>query len=668
MSLASSSECESIHLSLSEVNGCDHIISTTLFHSFEHCYASILTDFAAYGMKCRIRDTHWDGLHVEENVIRRKYECCVPGCSWFAWYVKRVSGEVVLNQKYCFQHSHECTPILSVPTPRLPFTEKEKAVMDTCKECGITPVKTKAMMDLTFGRDYVESRIRSYLLKGRKADVTNDIKTFVETLNDLSRQNQLQYSLDVDDDGTLDKVFVMLKEGQDDYDLLGRTVGIDATYDTNRYSLSLVTFIGKDYSGRIHSFCYGFLSNETTTSYTWLLKEFARHVGGTCPEVIISDGDGAIAAAISIVFPETTHRLCTWHLRKNIRKNMRSLDRTFYNRLTHITRIGNKEHAEREFESLVVDHNISHLPYANRLKSMMPKWCEAFLPTRFVGRFRTTQGNESQHSRLKRELSSASTLSDCLRVIQNVKKREMYLEGVPRRRLSLLVLSNLSRSLSSVAIGLLEEEIQQCYQFEGVREVGNSFLIADNGWDYTVSLHETSEKIRTCGCSFRERFGLPCRHMLAVFMKLGQMELMGLHCYPCWFLAKGDHIAPIAQSKIAVQNGDESHERSSSMPCTCEMQLSTYHDANALFKKLFSFSKVEHFRDSVNVVLKTVQGEIDLLGMRRRRSESFSHFIGTNGDGASTEQVQEAFIVRIPRDTTSIGHPTQRRKKSSTEG
>ncbi|CAN1159972.1 hypothetical protein LINPERHAP2_LOCUS23035 [Linum perenne] len=47
-------------------------------------------------------------------------------------------------------------------------------------------------------------------------------------------------------------------------------------------------------------------------------------MGGKQPKTLIMDGDKAIALAISKAFPIATHRLCSWHLNKNVTQNVKN--------------------------------------------------------------------------------------------------------------------------------------------------------------------------------------------------------------------------------------------------------------------------------------------------------------------------------------------------------
>jgi transposase-like protein len=55
------------------------------------------------------------------------------------------------------------------------------------------------------------------------------------------------------------------------------------------------------------------LGNEKTESYVWLFKTYLKAMGGLSPHLIITDEDASMKATISMILPDTSHRLCTWH-------------------------------------------------------------------------------------------------------------------------------------------------------------------------------------------------------------------------------------------------------------------------------------------------------------------------------------------------------------------
>ena len=50
----------------------------------------------------------------------------------------------------------------------------------------------------------------------------------------------------------------------------------------------------------------------------WLLKTFTEANVQKHPIFVITDGDLAMQRAISVVWPNSTHRLCGWHIEQNL--------------------------------------------------------------------------------------------------------------------------------------------------------------------------------------------------------------------------------------------------------------------------------------------------------------------------------------------------------------
>lgn len=60
------------------------------------------------------------------------------------------------------------------------------------------------------------------------------------------------------------------------------------------------------------------LYNETTATFEWLFQTFKRAMSGKEPKTILTDQCAAIINAIGTIFPNSTHRLCVWHIYQNV--------------------------------------------------------------------------------------------------------------------------------------------------------------------------------------------------------------------------------------------------------------------------------------------------------------------------------------------------------------
>jgi zinc finger SWIM domain-containing protein 3 len=79
------------------------------------------------------------------------------------------------------------------------------------------------------------------------------------------------------------------------------------------YNMIFVLFTGIDHHHICVTFGAGLLFDETIDSYKWLLQTFLD-VHGTQPALILTDQDPTMKQAIAIVFNQSVHRLCMWHI------------------------------------------------------------------------------------------------------------------------------------------------------------------------------------------------------------------------------------------------------------------------------------------------------------------------------------------------------------------
>ncbi|GJY71902.1 protein FAR1-related sequence 5 [Tanacetum coccineum] len=97
------------------------------------------------------------------------------------------------------------------------------------------------------------------------------------------------------------------------YREFGDVVSFDATFKTNKYKMVFVSFTTIDNHKKCVTVAAGFLKNETTKSYIWLLKAFMKTFG-KAPSIVVTDQDGAMRNAIEAEFGGSKHRLCMWHI------------------------------------------------------------------------------------------------------------------------------------------------------------------------------------------------------------------------------------------------------------------------------------------------------------------------------------------------------------------
>ncbi|RYQ92974.1 hypothetical protein Ahy_B09g099219 [Arachis hypogaea] len=63
-------------------------------------------------------------------------------------------------------------------------------------------------------------------------------------------------------------------------------------------------------------FEFSILDNEMASTYKWLLANFLEVMMNKHLKIVVTNADEAMKEAINEIFPNTTHRLCGWHLQK----------------------------------------------------------------------------------------------------------------------------------------------------------------------------------------------------------------------------------------------------------------------------------------------------------------------------------------------------------------
>jgi len=106
------------------------------------------------------------------------------------------------------------------------------------------------------------------------------------------------YKYDTDSEGHLTNIFWADAQSRLDYDAFGGVLIFDSTYRVNRYNLPFVPFVGVNHHRSTTVFACSLLSDETTSSYIWLLKTFLLAMHQKQPRSLITDGDYAMARAI----------------------------------------------------------------------------------------------------------------------------------------------------------------------------------------------------------------------------------------------------------------------------------------------------------------------------------------------------------------------------------
>jgi hypothetical protein len=108
----------------------------------------------------------------------------------------------------------------------------------------------------------------------------------------------------------------------------GTILVMDTTFKVNRFNWPLLIVCGMNEHHHTVLFAVALLRYQTTAMFTWALQQMREACGAEAwgrVSSVATDGDKAMAAAISDVLPSTRHLRCWYHLEQNMRQHFVNL-------------------------------------------------------------------------------------------------------------------------------------------------------------------------------------------------------------------------------------------------------------------------------------------------------------------------------------------------------
>uniref|UniRef100_A0A2N9GL14 Uncharacterized protein n=1 Tax=Fagus sylvatica TaxID=28930 RepID=A0A2N9GL14_FAGSY len=238
--------------------------------------------------------------------------------------------ETWIVSKFETSHNHELLTPKSTSLLRghRVISRAQKNLIDTLNESGVPPRKIMSVLSKESGGDYnvgcISVDVQNYLGNKRRklleeGDAQRMYKYFIES---QCKNPGFVYAIQVDENGRMGNCFWVDARSRLAYQYFGDVVTFDATYLTNCYKMPFVPFTGVNHHHQSVMFGCALLVNETVESYTWLLKTWLEAMLGRAPSTIITDDDKAMGKAIATILPNTTHRLCMWHILQKVPEHL----------------------------------------------------------------------------------------------------------------------------------------------------------------------------------------------------------------------------------------------------------------------------------------------------------------------------------------------------------
>ncbi|XP_027171783.1 protein FAR1-RELATED SEQUENCE 5-like [Coffea eugenioides] len=351
------------------------------------------------------------------------------------------------------------------------------------------------------------------------------------------------YKYAVDVEKRLIRLFWTDSQSRLDYQCFGDVLVFDSTYRTNAYRKPLVILAGVNHHYVTTIFGCALIADETEDTYKWVLETFLEAMEKKAPISVVTDGDGAMRNAIKAVIPSARHRLCAWHLKRNV--------------VTHTNKgfvldfdvamdmICSHEEFERRWHLLVEKHNLRDNQWVVDLYNKREKWAAAFLRGHFFAGMKSTQRSEQLNATAHKYLQFKMLLypfAHRFELFLSKVRRNEHKEECITSQSSPVLITHL-RELEGNAASIFTRKIffkirDEIYAEASLRLVSVVDQDKVKLYTFTEYLHricswqvelDKSERTIICSCKKLESDGIPCSHAFAV-MKAEDMDEIPKSC------------------------------------------------------------------------------------------------------------------------------------------
>ncbi|KAH9727253.1 protein FAR1-RELATED SEQUENCE [Citrus sinensis] len=238
---------------------------------------------------------------------------------------KWVIGNLILEHNHAVSPSksryYRCNRFIS------PFVKKQ---LEINEEAGIKMAQSFKSIVVEAGDfenvSFLERDARNHVDKVRRLRLgEGDAIAIQRFFQKMQTENDgFYFSIDLDEECRLKNVFWADPRSRAAYKDFGDVVTFDTTYLTNKYDMPFAPFVGVNHHGQSILLGCGLISHEDTETFTWLFDTWLSCMSWCPPLGIITDQDKAMKKAIQIVFPDTKHRWCLWHILKKMPEKLGS--------------------------------------------------------------------------------------------------------------------------------------------------------------------------------------------------------------------------------------------------------------------------------------------------------------------------------------------------------
>jgi len=292
-------------------------------------------------------------------------------------------------------------------------TEADRMLIGQIREAGMKPAQVYEFMKQFYGGadkvPFAKMDCNNEIGRERRKYLeANDVQTLAEYLRNKQLQDPTFFcAVQVDKiDGRIANFFWADGQSIMDYKCFGDAVSFDTTFQTNKFEMPFAPILGTNHHKQTIIFGAALIFNETIESFVWLFETFLKAMSGKHPRTIFTDQDAAMAGAIAYVFPNTSHRLCLWHIYLNAAKHLGHVIHKSDNKfLTDFKRCVYEDRSEAYFiekwNELLSEYKLEDYSWMRNLYDLRAKWAAVYRDA-FTADMTSTQRSEGMNNVFKK--------------------------------------------------------------------------------------------------------------------------------------------------------------------------------------------------------------------------------------------------------------------------
>ena len=224
------------------------------------------------------------------------------------------------------------------------------------------------------------------------------------------------YAIDLNEEQQLRSVFWVDAKGRLDYRHFSDVVLFDTTHIKNEYKLPFIPFIGVNHHFQFQLLGLALVSDESKSTYMWLMQAWFRAMGEHAPKVILTDQDNALKEAVAEVLPDSCHCFCLWHMLNKIPEKLSHVILHHANFMTKFNKCVLKSQTSEQFEKrwwkMVDKFNLGDDNWLYSIYEDRERWIPTYMNDTFLAGMSTMQRSESINCLLDKYLQKKTTLKE----------------------------------------------------------------------------------------------------------------------------------------------------------------------------------------------------------------------------------------------------------------